>query len=514
MMSTAEALSGALARPDFRANEAAFRQMLDLLPAAIYTTDADGTVTFANRAAAALAGREPQPGVDKWCIGFRLYRVDGTPLPLEDCPMALALQQRRPVRDIEIVAERPDGQRVPVMPFPTPLHDAAGNFVGAVNVLMDISKLKRAEREEARRADVQAALYRFTDRLYRASGMEETVEAALDAIVEALGCPRASILLMDSAGVARFAGWRGLSDGYRAAVEGHCPWRMGERDPQPIFVPDIELAEESEQIKETVRREGIRGLAFIPLVVHGGVIGKFMTYDATARIFSDDERALAVTIARQLGFAIERRRAEQQRDLMVAELSHRVKNTLATVITIARQSFGKDMPVEDARRSFDGRIRALAQTHGRLAEASWSGVSVGELLSDELAPYRRDDGHNVTLFGPAVSLTARQGIVLGMAFHELATNAAKYGSLSAKCGAVAVVWNVEEGRLRIVWSERGGPVVAPPQRRGFGCLLLERAIASDIHGEVQLDFAADGVRCTLSLPLDQPAELEDRTAAA
>ena len=191
-------------------------------------------------------GASRSAGVDKWCVSWRLYRPDGTPLPLEECPMALALKERRAVRDIEIIAERPDGQRLPVMPFPTPLHDAAGNFVGAVNVLMDISKLKRAEREEARRADVQAALYRFTDRLYRAAGMEETIEAALDAIVEALGCPRASILLMDAAGIARFAGWRGLSEGYRAAVEGHCPWRMGERDPQPIFVPDIELADEPE----------------------------------------------------------------------------------------------------------------------------------------------------------------------------------------------------------------------------------------------------------------------------
>ena len=511
MMSTAEALSGALARPDFRENEAGFRQLLDLLPAAIYTTDADGTVTFANRAAAALAGREPRAGVDKWCVSFRLYRPDGTPLPLEECPMALALKERRPVRDIEIIAERPDGQRLPVMPFPTPLHDAAGNFVGAVNVLMDISKLKRAEREEARRADVQAALYRFTDRLYRASGMEETIEAALDAIVDALGCSRASILLMDAAGVARFVGWRGLSDGYRAAVEGHCPWRMGERDPQPIFVPDIELADEPEALKETVRREGIRGLAFIPLVAHGGVIGKFMTYDGTARIFSDEERALAVTIARQLGFAIERRRADQQRDLMVAELSHRVKNTLATVITIARQSFGKDVAVEEARRSFDGRIRALAQTHGRLAEASWSGVSVGELLADELAPYRRDDGRNVTLSGLPVNLTARSGIMLGMAFHELATNAAKYGALSAKCGTVAVGWTVEEARLRIVWSEQGGPAVAPPQRSGFGRLLLERALAADLHGEVQLDFAPEGVRCVLTVPLEPQAGVETET---
>jgi len=157
MMHSAEALSDALAQADIRKDEAGFRQLLDHLPAAIYTTDADEVLTFANRAATELAGRTPRPGIDKWCVSWRLYRTDGSPLPLDQCPMAVALKEQRAVRDVEILAERPDGIRVPVMPFPTPLRDAAGNFCGAVNVLVDIGKLKRAEQAEARRADVQAA---------------------------------------------------------------------------------------------------------------------------------------------------------------------------------------------------------------------------------------------------------------------------------------------------------------------------------------------------------------------
>ncbi|CAN0370980.1 unnamed protein product, partial [Phaeothamnion confervicola] len=343
-------------------------------------------------------------------VGWRLYWPDGTPLPLEECPMAIALAERRPVRDIEIMAERPDGVRLPVMPYPTPLYAADGSFVGAVNVLIDISKLKQAEFAAARRADEQAALHKFTDRLYRATKFEDAVDAALDAIAGGLGCKRASILLFDGQGVARFVGWRGLSDSYRAAVEGHCPWKPGEPDPQPLFVSDIELADEPESLKAIVRAEGVSGLAFIPLVVNGGTVGKFMTYYETSHIFSEDERALAITIARQLGFNIERRQADTQRDLLVAELSHRVKNTLATVLSIARQSFQNEST--PARKTFEGRILALAQTHGQLAEANWTGAILRDMLASELAPYRNPDLSNVVLAGPSVMLDPRAAVRL------------------------------------------------------------------------------------------------------
>ena len=128
----------------------------------------------------------------------------------------------------------------------------------------------------------------------------------------------------------------------------------------------------------------------------------------------------------------DRKKAEEQRDLLVAELSHRVKNTLAIVISIAQQSFSRNPNAEEARRSFDSRIRALAQTHSRLAEANWSGVSFQAMLLDELAPYFRDDGRNITVSGPPIALHAKCALTLGMALHELATNAAKHGALSSK----------------------------------------------------------------------------------
>jgi PAS domain S-box-containing protein len=122
-----------------------FEQVLEALPAAVYTTDIDGKITYCNRAAVALAGREPEIGKDEWCVTWRLHTLDGQVLPHEQCPMAVAIKENRPVRGVEALAERPDGRLVPFLPFPTPLRDENGRLVGAVNMLVDISDRKAAE---------------------------------------------------------------------------------------------------------------------------------------------------------------------------------------------------------------------------------------------------------------------------------------------------------------------------------------------------------------------------------
>jgi two-component sensor histidine kinase len=172
-----------------------------------------------------------------------------------------------------------------------------------------------------------------------------------------------------------------------------------------------------------------------------------------------------------------------------------VKNTLATVVSIAQQSFPKDAAMDTVRQSFNDRIRALAQTHGRLAEASWVGVSLQTILLDELAPYRRQDEANVRFSGPPVTLNPKVALVVGLAIHELATNAAKYGSLSSKRGRVDVEWQTrpEDRILKVSWTEREGPMVTAPRTSGFGRMLLERAIAFDLNGEVKLEFAPAGL---------------------
>jgi PAS domain S-box-containing protein len=209
-----------------------------------------------------------------------------------------------------------------------------------------------------------------------------------------------------------------------------------------------------------------------------------------------------------------RKQIEQHRALLVAELSHRVKNTLATVISIARQTFPREEPFTGAVEAFDGRIRALAHTHSRLAERSWTEVSLAEVIDGEVSPYRDEAAGNIRAAGPDVMLKPRTAISLGMAFHELITNAAKHGALSKHGGSVEIAWDLirpADNQLRIRWSERGGPELAPPARSGFGRLLLERGLAHELRGKVQLAFSPEGLKCTIVFPLDGNPADDDET---
>ncbi len=200
-----------------------------------------------------------------------------------------------------------------------------------------------------------------------------------------------------------------------------------------------------------------------------------------------------------------RKQIEEHRALLVAELSHRVKNTLATVISIARQTFPREEPFTSAVEAFDGRIRALAHTHSRLAERSWAELSLAEVIDGEISPHRNEAAANIRAGGPDVMLKPKIAISLGMAFHELITNAAKHGALSKDGGTVEISWDwvrPADSQLRIRWSERGGPEVSPPARSGFGRLLLERGLAHELMGKVQLEFAREGLKCTIVFPLD------------
>jgi two-component system, chemotaxis family, CheB/CheR fusion protein len=239
---------------------------------------------------------------------------------------------------------------------------------------------------------------------------------------------------------------------------------------------------------ETVRRRKDGTLVDISLTVSP-------MRDGRGEIFA------ASKIARNIS---EHKRAEAQRNLLVAELNHRVKNTLATVVSIARQSFA-GANAEEARTAFDARIRGLAQTHGRLADTNWESVSLETLFADEFAPYRQQGSRNINFGGAQIDLSPRCALTLGLAVHELVTNAAKYGALSTDTGTVDVCWSLDmpSRTLDIRWVEEGGPAVSPPRRSGFGRLLLERALVSDLNSEVRVDFDPRGLRCRIRIPAPQ-----------
>jgi GAF domain len=178
----------------------------------------------------------------------------------------------------------------------------------------------RAEECSAERIEASAALNNFTDQLQRAASLDDVYNSALDTILRALRCERASILLFDESGVMRFVAWRGLSDAYRGAVEGHSPWTPDEKDPHPICLDDVKRAGLPEPLNKIVNEEGIGSVAFIPLVEKGVLVGKFMMYYEAPHVFTNAEVCLAVTIARQLGFGVQRLRAEERLRAREAEL--------------------------------------------------------------------------------------------------------------------------------------------------------------------------------------------------
>lgn len=196
-------------------------------------------------------------------------------------------------------------------------------------------------------------------------------------------------------------------------------------------------------------------------------------------------------------------RAQELRDLLIAELNHRVKNTLAVVQSLARRSFLAAPDKDTAVQMFGGRLQALAAAHDLLSQKNWQEADLGALVARTVSVVA-DPAGRVDIAGPPLRLAIERTVTIALAFHELATNAVKYGALSAGDGRVTVRWEVIEddtARLVMTWREHGGPPVAAPVSRGFGMTMIERALAFELNAQVHLDFAPDGFACTFEAPV-------------
>ncbi|MDO7895925.1 PAS domain-containing sensor histidine kinase [Pseudomonas citrulli] len=319
-----------------RESERHMRNLLEAMPAAVYTTDAQGRITFYNREAVELSGRTPQLG-DLWCVTWKLFNTDGSALAHDQCPMAVALKENRAIRGVEAIAERPDGTRVPFIPYPTPLHDADGNLVGAINMLVDIT---------------------------------------------------------------------------------------------------------------------------------------------------------------------ERKQAENRQKTLIDELNHRVKNTLATVQSLAAQTARNADDAQDGYRRFEARLLALSRAHDLLTKRHWGDTPFDSLAREVLMPVLGHEPQRVEVAGPSILVGTRVALNLTMTLNELAINTLKYGAMSAETGTLSVTWDlqhqVDGTLLTLDWREQGGPPVSPPERQGLGLRLMKRCIERDLGGQFTLTFAPEGVRCRFS----------------
>ncbi|MBW8815788.1 MAG: PAS domain-containing protein [Caulobacterales bacterium] len=196
----------------------------------------------------------------------------------------------------------------------------------------------------------------------------------------------------------------------------------------------------------------------------------------------------------------DRKFAEQHQRLLINELNHRVKNTLAIVQSIAWRSFRSGGMTLPAREAFEGRLAALAAAHDVLNTENWEGASIGRIVATTVAPHDPGGGR-LSVDGPRVTLAPKTAVALGLAVHELLTNAVKHGALSSAAGRVDVSWTVEDGQLRFAWRESGGPPVQGPIERGFGARLLEQGLAEELQGTVRLEFRPEGVVCEVEARL-------------
>jgi PAS domain S-box-containing protein len=453
-------------------------ELLQALPAAVYTTDAAGHITFYNEAAAELWGCRPELGKSEFCGSWKLYWPDGTPLPHDECPMALALREKRPVRGMEAIAERPDGTRVPFIPYPTPLFDAAGTLIGAVNALVDITERHAAEKQ-----------IRESEMRYRR--IAAIVESSDDAI---LAKNLDGIITSWNSGAERLFGYT-TDEVIGKPVTMLIP--VDRHDEEPAILARIRSGERVDHY-ETIRQRKDGSLVDISLTISP-------VRDPDGKIIG------ASKIARDIG---ERRRAEQQQRLLLREMDHRVKNLFALssgVVTLSARSVNSAAELASAVRE---RLSALARAHaltlpvmtdeGRRMEQS---TTLHALIHTILAPYDGEtvDGKaRVAVSGADIAIAGGSLTSLALLLHEFATNAAKYGALSTPTGHIDIECKDDGARFILAWVERNGPPVDHQANgEGFGTKLARSTVQGQLGGEISRDWNPEGLRIRLSIARDR-----------
>ena len=451
--------------------------ILDLLPIPTFICDAHGTILQYNKRAVEIWGRAPRPGQthEEFNGGRRIFELDGT--PLSQSLLSEVLESGVPVRDVERLIKRDDGSELIVSINIDPLRNAKGELVGAVNCFMDISERKRTDE-----ALEQSRL--------RALEQEQRLAATYDHV---------------AIGISEVA-----PDGRFLRVNEAISTITGYSREELL---SIRLFTNTYPADADLDREGFRQQS----------AGELEFYSVEKRFRHKDGRLIWMSVSsspvrdgngkllyvvRVVQDISERKAAERRQKLLIDELNHRVKNTLARVQSLAAQTARGASNQDEFRERFEGRLIALSRAHDQLTMHHWENGDLRALLAESVAPYAGTDGERVVLRGDEVVLGPRAVLTLAMAFHELTTNATKYGALAGTGGRIEISWHriaaTDEtlARLRIDWVEKGGPAVVEPERRGFGSKMIEGAIHAELGGNAKMVFAPDGLRWEIALPLE------------
>ena len=454
--------------------------ILQSLPVAVYTTDAAGKITFYNEAAAQLWGVRPELGKSEFCGSWKMYWPDGAPLPHNQGPMALALKEKRPIRGMEAITERPDGTRVLFTSYPSPLFDASGALIGAVNTLVDITDRHEAEQRlresEARYREIAAI-----------------VESSEDAV-----------LTKDLNGV--ITSWNHGATrifGYTAEET------IGK--PVTILIPAERHDEEPTILGRIRRGERIDHYETIRQRKDGSRIDISLTVSPVKN--REGKIVGASKIARDI---TDRRQAEQQQRLLLREMDHRIKNLFALASGVVALSARSAATPEELSAAVRNRLAALARAHAlTLPVTSEGGKRVEQptmlhlLIQTILLPYegRTDAGKpRVAISGPDLGLAGGMVTTFALLLHEFATNAAKYGALSTPAGHVKIDCSEADGQFTLKWQERGGPRTDNPNdSEGFGTILARATVKDQLRGSISREWEPEGLTIRLTVPRDRVA---------
>jgi PAS domain S-box-containing protein len=444
-----------------RESEQRFRHMADHAPMMVWVTDASGACTFLSRSWSEFTGQRQEDG-----LGFAWTNCVHPEDRARSKEIFVKANARREAFQLEYRLRRRDGEYRWAIDAAVPRFNEAGEYLGYIGSVIDITERRQGELERQR--------------------LVKLVEAATEFI--GISDLELNALYVNKAGQ-QMVGLDSDDEARRTKVLEYFMPEQLPRIEREVFPA---VREKGRWTGELTFRHFKTGAA-IPVI-----------YD----VFRIDDPATGkptnyATLTRDITGI---KQAEQQRELLINELNHRVKNTLASVQSVAMQTLRNSPTLGSFQDAFVSRLVALSRAHDLLTRSNWQSASLEEIVRQTLEPYGLNSGR-IRFGGPSVRLSPSAAVTLSMGLHELATNAAKYGALSSASGRIDVAWSIDHAVappwLTIEWRESGGPQVAPPARRGFGSRLIERGIAQELDGEVALEFDPPGVQCRIRLPLSE-----------